>query len=381
MGGGKTTKGRELTRIFSEAGKSGPEGVPGGVQPGKGAEFWSRRRAGPWGNLRPVELWSNLGWMLVGLVLLYYGAEWLVKGSSELALRLGISPLVVGLTVVAFGTSAPELLVGLQANLQDPPKGDLALGNVVGSNIFNIALILGAGALMRPIVVHAQVIKREIPILLVVSGAFVAMLWDGQVSRLEGVILAVGIVVYVFTSFLQARKEPETAQFVEFEAEEIEQARKSGVKRVFFDLALVVVGLAALSYGADRLVGSGTVLARLFGVPEAVIALTFFALGTSLPELATSVVASLKNQGDIITGNVIGSCIFNILAVIGITATVAPLNAEEVQRVDLWVMMGLAVLMFPFMWTRMKLSRLEGGVLLAICLGYLVYLGIRTGVI
>ena len=155
------------------------------------------------------HLATNIFFVVIGLAFLYYGAEWLVKGSAEIALRLGISPLVVGLTVVAFGTSAPELLVSVQANLETPPKGDIALGNIVGSNICNIALILGAGALVRPIVVHAQIIRREVPILLVISIVFVAMLWNGSISRWEGGILFAGIIIYVWVSIRQARKEPE----------------------------------------------------------------------------------------------------------------------------------------------------------------------------
>jgi cation:H+ antiporter len=317
--------------------------------------------------------------MTLGMTLLYFGAEWLVTGSSEVALRFGISPLVVGLTIVAFGTSAPELLVGLKANLQSPPQGDIALGNVVGSNIFNIALILGVGAMIRPIVIHSQIIKRELPILLVVSVAFVAMLWDGEVARWEGIVLTVGIIAYVIASLRQAKKEPQQGQFDESEQKELEQAKKPG--RLKVDLFLIVVGLAALTFGADRLVTSGMELAHIFGVPEAIIALTFFALGTSLPELATSVVASMKNQGDIITGNAVGSCIFNILAVVGITAMVAPLNAKEVKPEDLWVMVGVVVVVLPFMWTRKRLSRVEGCILVLGSVAYVVYLGLRSGVI
>ena len=317
--------------------------------------------------------------MVLGLTLLYFGAEWLVKGSSELALRLGISPLVVGLTVVAFGTSAPELLVGIQANLKDPPQGDIALGNVVGSNIFNVALILGAAALMRPIVINSQIIKRELPILLIASLVFILMIWDGVVTRAEGGVLTIGIVSYVLFSLVAAKAARRARQFEEFEKKEIEHAKEEGGRRILMDVGLIVIGLAGLAYGADRLVVSGIELARLFGVPEAIIALTFFAFGTSVPELATSVVASLKKQGDIITGNVVGSCVFNLLAVVGIVALIRPISSEEIQRVDLWVMGGLALLLIPFMWHKMRLSRFEGGILLAICFGYVGYLGVRSG--
>lgn len=312
----------------------------------------------------------NFGWLLLGLTLLYFGAEWLVKGSSEIALKVGISPLVVGLTVVAFGTSAPELLVSLKANMHVPPQGDIALGNVVGSNICNIALILGVGALIRPITVHAQILKREMPLLLVASVVFVAMLWDGQIARWEGGILAAGIVIYVIASIRMARREPRPEQFDEFSEEDVKEIKKAGAGRIVLDILLVVIGLVTLVYGADRMVVSGEALARIFGVPEAIIALTLIAFGTSLPELATSIVASIKNQGDIITGNAIGSCMFNLLAVVGIAALVLPLNASELNKSDLWVMLGVTAMVFPFLASGRGLARSEGAVLLT---GYLAY--------
>lgn len=317
-----------------------------------------------------MEILINFGILAAGLVMLYFGADWLVKGSTEIAYRVGISPLVVGLTVVAFGTSAPELLVSIQANLQTPPQADIALGNVVGSNICNLALILGVGALIRPIVVHAQLIRREMPILLAATVVFMVMLWDQEVSRMEGGILAVGIVLYVGISIWLARREPSPEQFDEAGAKEVELVRQSGAKRVLLDVGLILIGLATLVYGADRLVVSGVALAKIFGVPSAIIGLTLVAFGTSLPELATSIVASVRNQGDIITGNAIGSCIFNLLAVVGIAALILPLNGENVNRIDLWVMLGTTVILIPFLTTRSRISRGEGAVLV---LGYCAY--------
>lgn len=323
-----------------------------------------------------MDVWINFGWLALGLTLLYYGAEWLVKGSSEIALKIGISPLVVGLTVVAFGTSAPELLVSLKANLKNPPQGDIALGNIVGSNICNIALILGAGALIRPITVHAQILRREMPLLLLASVVFVAMLWDGTIARWEAGILAAGIVVYVVASIRMARKEPNAEVFDEFREEDIREMQKAGAGRLALDAVLIVVGLVTLIYGADRMVVSGEALARIFGVPEAIIALTLIAFGTSLPELATSIVASIKNQGDIITGNAIGSCMFNILAVIGIAGLVAPMVATDLKASDLWVMLGVTVIVFPFLASGKGLSRMEGALLLAGYLGYCSWLAL-----
>ena len=320
------------------------------------------------------------GLLLIGFVLLYFGAEWLVKGSGEIAYRVGISPLVVGLTVVAFGTSAPELMVSLKANLGASPEPDIALGNIIGSNICNIMLILGVGALVRPIVVHGQIIKREVPILLVATLVFFGMLWDGTVNRVEGGVLFAGIIFYVVASVLMAKKEPQPSQYDEAEAEQIKIVKRSGPGRVVLDLGLILIGLAGLVLGAHLLVGSGVFLAEDFGVPSAIIGLTLVAFGTSLPELATAVVAARRNQGDIITGAAIGSCIFNILCVIGIASLVLRLNADKVNRVDLWVMLGATVLIIPLLATRMKISRGEGLLLLLGYVAYTVYLVVWRGV-
>ncbi len=319
-------------------------------------------------------MWISLGWLGLGLVLLYFGAEWLVKGSSRIALKMGISPLVVGLTVVAFGTSAPELFASVQATLNG--KGDLAIGNVVGSNICNIALILGVGALIRAIHIHSQVIRREMPILVVASLVFVGMLWDLKIALWEGIILTVGIVIYVTSSLRQAKKEEHTEEFDELSKEDLNQVHDKSVKSWFSNLGLVLLGLVALAYGANRLVFGGENIARAFGVSEAIIGLTLVAFGTSLPELVTSVVASIRNQGDIITGNAIGSCIFNILAVVGITACIAPISALAISPVDLGIMVALTILIIPFMWSRRRLCRAEGGVLLCIYLAYITYLAV-----
>jgi len=319
------------------------------------------------------------GLLVLGLVLLYFGAEWLVKGASQIALRCGIAPLVVGLTVVAFGTSAPELLVSIKANLAG--QDDLAVGNVVGSNICNIGLILGVGALMVPLTIQRQVVRRELPILLGVSVIFAVMLWDGEVQRWEAGLLFVGIVVYLWSSFRMARKEAKEKGIVgtaeasdEISAEELAESQKGGAKKVALDVGLVLVGLVTLVFGADFLIKGGVGIARIFGVSEVIIGLTMVALGTSLPELAASVVAAMKGEGDLITGNALGSCLFNILAVIGISGMIAPLGAGELKVSDIAVMVGITLLAFVFMWSRRKLSRIEGGILLVVYLGYCAWL-------
>ena len=320
-------------------------------------------------------------------MLLYFGAEWLVKGASEVALKLGISPLVVGLTVVAFGTSMPELLVCLKANSPEimalpanwlgfdagdlTPSPDIALGNIVGSNIFNIALILGVSAMIRPIIINAQLIRRELPILIVGSLVFVGMMADMTLARWEGMILALGVIIYVVMSLGLSRKQSAAEQAAVAESCGIDVS-ECGRGNPLINLLLITVGIIGLVIGAELLVENGEKIAIVFGVPEVIISLTLFALGTSLPELATSVVASLKKQGDIITGNAIGSCIFNLLAVMGVTASVKPLTASNISWVDLGVMLGLTILILPFMWSKMKLNRVEGGILTAVALGYSV---------
>lgn len=325
-----------------------------------------------------VDVLYDFLWLLLGLGLLYVGAEWLVDGAKEISLKLGISPLMVGLTVVAFGTSAPELLVSLQANFENPPKGDMALGNIVGSNICNIALILGVGALIRPIVVHLQIVKREMPILLLISVVFVFFLSDWTIARWEGLVLFSGVLLYTGLNFLYARREPISATLEEFADGQIEAAQHADAKRILRDVGLIVIGIVALVYGANRLVFGGSNIATYFGVSEATIALTVVAFGTSLPELATSVVAAIRKQGDLIIGNAVGSCIFNILCVVGLTASIGPITrTPDLHNADLLVMLALTVTIFPFMWSRRRLSRVEGGVLLAIYLGYVGYLVVR----
>lgn len=312
--------------------------------------------------------WLDLGKVVLGLVLLYYGAEWLVRGASALAIRFGISPLAVGLTVVAFGTSAPELVVSIKANLDG--QGGMALGNVLGSNVCNICLVLGVAAVIFPIAIHRQVIRREMPILLVATVVFAWMMRDGIVGRIEALILAVGIVYYVVSSLLLARKEPDAELPEELSPEVLAAAKDTGLKRVLIDVSLVVVGCVLLVFGADMMVDGGENIARAMGVSEAVIGLTLFAFGTSLPELATSVVGALKKQGDIIVGNAVGSCVFNILAVVGISGIISPLRADGVTEIHVMVMLVSAFILLPMMWHRMRLDRWEGALLTS---GYVAF--------
>lgn len=313
----------------------------------------------------------DIGWVVAGLVLLYFGAEWLVRGASELAIRFGISPLVVGLTVVAFGTSAPELVVSVKANLDG--SGGMAIGNVVGSNICNIALVLGVGAVIFPLGIQRQVVRREMPVLLGSTLVFLLMIKDGVIGRLEGGALFVGVLIYVIASLVQARKEdPNVSE--DLDPEVIKAAKAGGLGRMSLNIFLIVIGALLLVLGADRMVVGGENIARFYGVPEAIIGLTLVAFGTSLPELATSVVAAMKKEGDIIVGNAVGSCIFNLLAVAGLAGVVSPLRGEGVTVIHLAVMLTLTVILMPMMLHRMKLDRWEGALLVTGYLGFTAWL-------
>jgi cation:H+ antiporter len=308
----------------------------------------------------------NWIWIIVSLALLYFGAEGLVRGSASLALRLGLTPLVVGLTVVAMGTSMPEVLVSVKAALQG--RGDLAMGNVVGSNIFNIGAILGITALLSPMKVQFQLIKIDAPIMVAVSLGLVALLWDGGISRIEGAVLLGGLIIYVTGNLWMARRTATAVVEEEF-AESV--PHKSG--SVFLDIFFILGGLGVLVLGARLLTDNSVSLARAFGVSEAVIGLTIVAAGTSVPELAASIVAAMKKEPDIALGNVIGSNIFNILGILGIASLVAPLSAPDISRFDLWSMVGIAAVLLPMLWTGLKVSRIEGAFLFAAYCSY-VYL-------
>lgn len=307
--------------------------------------------------------------LIVGLVLLYFGAEGLVNGASSLALRLGITPLIVGLTVVSFGTSAPELLVCLLAT------NDVSVGNIIGSNIANIALILGAAALVRPIQVQARAVRREFPVMLVASGLFVFLAMDGYLSRIDAGILLAAMVGYLVYTFFEARKDMKRiADLLGEDPDEIDLEKDTRLK----DSLLVVGGIIGLAAGAHLMVESAIDIALYFGISELVIGISIVAIGTSLPELATSTIASYRNEADISVGNVIGSNIFNVLLVLGIVALVAPLDVGGYAvDVDLWVMMAISIGIWPFLRTGHRLSRPEGAILLLVYIGYMVYLFMR----
>lgn len=304
--------------------------------------------------------------MIGGFALLYVGAEMLVRGGSALALRAGLTPLVVGLTVVAFGTSSPELVVSLQAGFAGSPS--LAIGNVVGSNICNIALVLGLSALVRPIRIQAQLLRLDVPVVIGCSLLLVLLLNDGRLGRWEGLLLVLGLFSYTTFNIWMARRESRAVQA------EFGDALPAVQGTWWMDAARTVGGLLLLAVGAHFFVGGAVGLARAFGITEAIIGLTVVAIGTSLPELATSVVAASRGEGDIAAGGVIGSNIFNILSILGLTALVLPLTTGDVGARDLWMMTALAAALLPLMRTGLSINRWEGGALLLIYAGYLGYL-------
>lgn len=305
--------------------------------------------------------------LLAGVILLYFGAEWLVKGSSNLALRFGVPSLVVGLTVVSFGTSAPEMVVSVKSGLQG--LGGLAVGNVVGSNIFNIAVILGLSALVRPLKVNVQVLKVDTPLMVLAMLVMFAMLRDSVLGRWEALLLFVSIIVYTSLTIYLGKKSQRQMPKVESNSLRVELNHP-----LWKDVLLVLLGLAGLVLGSNLFVQGAVALATAFKVSPAVIGLTIVAMGTSLPELATSIVASLKKQEDIAVGNIIGSNIFNVLAILGVSGLLTPLQAQGIGTVDLVFMLGTGVLLLPLMKARFRIGRLEGALFLALYGAYLWHL-------
>ncbi len=309
---------------------------------------------------------------LLGLATLVAGAELLVRGSSKLALALGISPLVVGLTIVAFGTSSPEVAVSMGAAADG--RGDIALGNVVGSNVFNILFILGVSALITPLVVHAQIIRQEVPVMIGASLLLAACAHDGRIGLGDAALLIT--VLGAYTTFLVQQSRRESRATRDEYAAELRPA--TGWDRHWsVQIALIVVGLGLLVVGADWLVSAATTFARALGVSDLVIGLTIVAAGTSMPEVATSVTAALKGERDIAVGNVVGSNVFNILGCLGVSGLVAPdglVVSDAIRHFDIWVMLAAAVACLPVFRTGGEIARWEGGLFVAYYAAYTAYL-------
>jgi cation:H+ antiporter len=301
-----------------------------------------------------------------GFVLLFGGGELLVRGAISVAERFGLSPLLIGMTIVAFCTSAPELVVSVSAAMAG--SSAIAVGNVVGSNIFNIIGVLGVSALIAPIAVSPAELRRDSSVMVTASIALVIVALSGSIGFATGFVLFFGILLYVVFSYRAELRRPDcpSAELHEHEAQEIE-----GPRSLWLGVAYLVAGLAALVLGSRFLIDGATDIARTFGVAEAVIGLTLVAVGTSLPELATSIVAALRGHADVAVGNVVGSNIFNILSILGITAMIRPIEvSERIATVDVWVMLGVSVLLSALLLTRGRLNRITGAAFLA---GYVFY--------
>jgi cation:H+ antiporter len=317
----------------------------------------------------------NILLFLAGLVGLVIGASLLVRGASNLALSFGISPLVVGLTIVAFGTSAPEVAVSVGAVLDG--KTDLAVGNVVGSNIFNVLFILGVSALITPLVVNIQLIRQEVPIMLGASLLLLALGLDGRISFFDGGVLFVLLVAYTVFLVVQSRRETKATQ--EDLSSEVHPAAKGAWdSKLPAQIGLIVAGLAALVLGSDALVTASVAFAKAMGVSDLVIGLTIVAAGTSMPEVATSITAALKGERDIAVGNVVGSNTFNILGCLGISGLVSGSTglvlAPSLMAFDIWVMLAVALACLPVFMTGREIARWEGGVFLLYYIAYVTYL-------
>lgn len=313
----------------------------------------------------------TFAYLILGLLLLIAGAELLVRGASRLAARFGIPPLIIGLTVVAFGTSAPEMAVSVQAAVHG--NGDIAIGNVLGSNIFNVLVILGLSALIVPLVVSRQLVRLDVPIMIGASLLAYALAIDHSLSRLDGLLLFGGILAYTAVLIMQARRQAPAAgtpdQPAPVEAADARSWLRDGL--------LILVGLGLLVLGADWLVQGAVTLARALGLSELLIGLTLVAAGTSLPELATSLLAALRGEREIAVGNIVGSNIFNLLAVLGLAATVSPSAisvSPTVLTFDFPVMLAVALACLPIFFANYRVSRPEGALFLAYYLAYVGYL-------
>ncbi|AOY78691.1 calcium/sodium antiporter [Moorena producens JHB] len=311
---------------------------------------------------------------IAGFVLLVVGAEILVKGASQLALVAGVSPLVIGLTIVAYCTSAPELAVALQSSYDG--QADIALGNIVGSNIANILLILGISATMLPLVVSRQLVRLDVPLMIGISFLLLFMSLDGQLGRVDGSILLAGAIAYTLFTIIQSRKENQEIRDQDTPQTKYRQSRTS-LKKIVTQLGLIVFGLGMLVLGSRWLINGAIALAKMFGWSELIIGLTIIAVGTSLPEIATSIIASIRGERDLAVGNAIGSNIFNILLVLGMCSLIVPDGVQvstPALNFDIPVMIAVAVACLPIFFTGYQISRWEGFLFLSYYGAYTLYL-------
>lgn len=305
-------------------------------------------------------MWLNILWMIAGIALVLWGADRLTDGAVAIAERMHMSQIVIGLTIVAMGTSMPEFFVSLLSALKFTP--DMAVGNVVGSNIFNSLLIVGCAALVAPMTILKSTVKRDIPFALVASVVLLMLCLDRHLSRIDAGVLFSMFLLYMYFTLKGAKQEPD----------ESEEAQKnySLPKSIFF----LLLGLGCLVFGSNLFVDSATVIAKSMGVSDAVIGLTIIAGGTSMPELATSVVSARKGQSGIAIGNVLGSNVFNILMILGITGLISPMQLKGITNLDLSMLIISMVMLWLFSFTKYTIARWEGALLTVVFLGYMSYL-------
>lgn len=299
--------------------------------------------------------------MIAGIALVLWGADRLTDGAVAIAERMHISQMVIGLTIVAMGTSMPEFFVSFMSALKDTP--DMAVGNVVGSNIFNTLLIVGCAALVTPIMILPATVKKDIPFAMVASVALLLMCLDGNISRIDAVVLLVLFAVFMYFTLKGAKENEQSMQ---------QTSAKSS--KSFMSVVWIVVGLVCLVFGSNLFVDAATVIARQLGVSDAVIGLTIIAGGTSFPELATSVVSARKGQSGIAIGNVLGSNVFNILLILGVTGVMSPMTLQGITTVDLTMLVVSMVMLWLFSFTKYTLARWEGALLTIVFIGYMSYL-------
>lgn len=304
-------------------------------------------------------------WLLLSLVILYYGAEGLVFGASSLAKRLGISALVIGLTIVSIGTSLPELVVSVKAAMNG--QSALSIGNVLGSNLFNIGIILGLSAIIYPLLAKKQLLKFDVPVMILTSVLFLILFLDSNISRLEALILTLLFLSYTIYLLVSSKKNQKSNS----KTDENDDIKLS--KHWSLDIIFIVVGLIALVYGSDLLVVNAIIIAEKLGMSESMIGLTIVAAGTSMPELATSVVAAIKKRSDIAIGNIVGSNVFNILLILGVTGLVHPISTPEINYIDSLAVVAFGVVLWLFIKMSKSIKRWQGATFLLMYVLYIMF--------
>lgn len=313
----------------------------------------------------PTQTWLQVLLLVIGIMVVIKGADWLTSGAVGMAERIGVPQIIIGLTIVAMGTSMPEFFVSLLSAINGTP--DLAVGNIVGSNIFNALLIVGCAAIVAPIAIQRTTVKKDIPVAVFASLLLMGMTLDGQISRIDAAILFVIFLAYLWITLRGAKTEEGARQEEEKKPMPV---LKAGI--------LVIIGLSCLIFGSDVFVDNATSIAHAMGISDAVIGLTIVAGGTSLPELATSVVAAKKGNSGIAIGNVLGSNVFNILMILGVTGLITPMTISGITIVDLSMMVISMILLWLFSFTKYRIERWEGVLLAAIFIGYISWLVVNA---